>query len=295
MRSETGLLDYIDEMAPPVSADEAIARRQHPSPGQGRGLAWALAAFAVVLTVAGLYLAFSGDDGQVVNQTTVLTSTTLVEPEPESGFLGNWVSFDGTRTMIISEVGTVEMTGHDDFASACSGAPATMTGTGRLLGDTTLVVDSPGLTCDDGSDSVYEVGGPIDQQLENLTFTYYPESDTLTDSLELNWVWERASPESATPPLSDAEITEFLNGFLEARIAGDGALQFVAQEEEDIPLLYATSSGASYERGEFQPHRRGASMITTTEGAARAVPTKAEVFRKSRREVSELDGVFITV
>lgn len=50
------------------------------APGPGRGLAWALAAFAAVLTVGGLYLAFSGDDGQVVDQTTVPTATTGVSP-----------------------------------------------------------------------------------------------------------------------------------------------------------------------------------------------------------------------
>lgn len=112
MRPETRLLDYIDEMAPPVSTKEAVARRQSPNrswvrvapatkrregvlttkteesvktqtPGLGRGLAWAVAAFAVVLAVAGLYFAFSGDDGQVVDQTTVPTPTTVLEPEPE--------------------------------------------------------------------------------------------------------------------------------------------------------------------------------------------------------------------
>ncbi|MGH8948783.1 MAG: hypothetical protein ACRDXF_07985, partial [Acidimicrobiia bacterium] len=53
------------------------------SPGPGRGLAWAVAAF-VVLTVGGLYFAFSGDDGQVVDQTTVPTPTTVLAPEPEA-------------------------------------------------------------------------------------------------------------------------------------------------------------------------------------------------------------------
>ncbi|HET8944100.1 MAG TPA: hypothetical protein VFO59_04900, partial [Dehalococcoidia bacterium] len=46
-----------------------------------------------------------------------------------------------------------------------------------------------------------------------------------------------------------------LNGFLDARVAGAGAQQYLFPPEEDIPLLYATTSGASYERGEFQPVR----------------------------------------
>ena len=45
-----------------------MARRQQPSPGRGRRLAWALAAFVVVLAVGGLYLAV-GEDDQVAEPT----------------------------------------------------------------------------------------------------------------------------------------------------------------------------------------------------------------------------------
>jgi hypothetical protein len=111
MRLERRLLDYIDEMAPSVTTEEAIARKQSPNrawmrvasapkrragdfmtkteesaktqtPGQGRGLAWAIAAFALVLVAGGLYFAFSGDDGQVVDQTTVPTPTTVLTTPP---------------------------------------------------------------------------------------------------------------------------------------------------------------------------------------------------------------------
>lgn len=107
MRPETRLLDYIDEMAPPVTTEEAIARRQSPNrswvrvasatkrregvfmtktdelaktqtPGPGRGLARAVAVFVVVLAVAGIYLATSGDDDQVAEP----TPTTVAEPAP---------------------------------------------------------------------------------------------------------------------------------------------------------------------------------------------------------------------
>jgi hypothetical protein len=87
MRPETRLLDYIDEMAPPVTMEEAIARRRKSAetktPGPGRGLGWALAAFAVVLAIGVMYFAFSGDDGQVVDQTTVPTPTTVQTTAPE--------------------------------------------------------------------------------------------------------------------------------------------------------------------------------------------------------------------
>lgn len=53
-------------------------------PGPGRGLAWAAVVFVAILAVAGLYFALSGDDSQVVDQTTVPTPTTVLEPEPEA-------------------------------------------------------------------------------------------------------------------------------------------------------------------------------------------------------------------
>jgi hypothetical protein len=61
---------------------------------------------------------------------------------------------------------------------------------------------------------------------------------------------------TATEPTTaafEAEVTETLNAFLEARIAGEGAQQYVDVPEEDVPLLYATTSGAPYERAEFEP------------------------------------------
>ena len=59
------------------------------------------------------------------------------------------------------------------------------------------------------------------------------------------------SPSGTASP-SDAEVTELLNSFLEARIAGEGAEEYMLDPSE-VPLLYATSSGAPYERAEFEP------------------------------------------
>jgi hypothetical protein len=59
------------------------------------------------------------------------------------------------------------------------------------------------------------------------------------------------SPRPTTPPIG-AEVTALLNGFLEARVAGEGAKQYLSVPEEEVPLLYAASSGAPYERGEFE-------------------------------------------
>jgi hypothetical protein len=180
---------------------------------------------------------------------------------PQSPFLGTWVTtdFDGsTPTMVIqaSEDEDLEILAHDDFASVCSGAPSTMIGTGGLEGSAELVIPSPVLTCDDGSQPEALSGPPLEEQLQNLTFTHDPGTDTLTDNFGSVWTREDVeipSPEPTTPPLSEAEVTELLNGFLEARIAGEAAKQYLEVPEEDIPLLYATSSGAPYERAEFEP------------------------------------------
>jgi hypothetical protein len=79
------------------------------------------------------------------------------------------------------------------------------------------------------------------------------------------WVvtgWEEIEPAEQVAPPSEAELTAFLEGFLQARIDGQGAGRFadVAEYDEfadvrvdkEIPLLYATSAGAPYERSEFE-------------------------------------------
>ena len=59
-------------------------------------------------------------------------------------------------------------------------------------------------------------------------------------------------------PPSDAEVTALLEAFLGARVEGEGAEQYLLREPEespfenrDVPLLYATTSGAPYERSEI--------------------------------------------
>ena len=79
------------------------------------------------------------------------------------------------------------------------------------------------------------------------------------------WVvtgWQEIEPAEQVAPPSDAELTAFMDGFLQARIDGQGARRFadVAEYDEfadvrvdrEIPLLYATSAGAPYERSEFE-------------------------------------------
>ena len=79
------------------------------------------------------------------------------------------------------------------------------------------------------------------------------------------WVvtgWEMIEPFERAAPPSDAEITASLGAFLQARIEGEGAEAFVDFAADDpfvedrvnleIPLLYATSTGAPYVRSEFE-------------------------------------------
>jgi hypothetical protein len=63
------------------------------------------------------------------------------------------------------------------------------------------------------------------------------------------------SPSATAWPTEAPEVTALLNGFLGARVAGAGAQQYLSVPEEDVPLLYATTSGAPFERAEFEQVR----------------------------------------
>ena len=122
--------------------------------------------------------------------------------DPRSPFLGSWVATDAdgsTQTMTVEVSGddAVEIAAHDDAASVCSGAPSTMVGTGRLEGTDELVIPSPVLTCDDGSEPEALSGPPLQDQLRDLTFVLDPEADALTDNF--GGVWGREGAEDPTP------------------------------------------------------------------------------------------------
>lgn len=102
-------------------------------------------------------------------------------------FVDTWTSTDDdgrTRTMVIRASGehTYEITVQNHLAFVCSGAPATLTGTGQLVGSNRLVISSPEITCDDGSEPKVEDDlPPPEELLSNLTFEHDPESDILTN------------------------------------------------------------------------------------------------------------------
>jgi hypothetical protein len=57
--------------------------------------------------------------------------------------------------------------------------------------------------------------------------------------------------EQVVPP-TDAEVTGLLEAFLQARIDREDVQEFLHSPEDDMPLLYASTSGAPYERFEIE-------------------------------------------
>jgi hypothetical protein len=119
-----------------------------------------------------------------------LTSDEALPPAEEdsnvSPFVDTWTSTDvdgRTRTMVIRASGedAYEITVHSHLALVCSGSPSTLTGTGELIGSK-LVIPSPKITCDDGSEPQVENGlPPPEELLRDLTIEHDPESDILTN------------------------------------------------------------------------------------------------------------------
>ena len=66
----------------------------------------------------------------------------------------------------------------------------------------------------------------------------------------------RPTPFEQIAPITDVEVAAIVEAFLQARIAGEGAEQYLGDPDDlqhfETPFLYATSTGAPYERGEFE-------------------------------------------
>ncbi len=372
----------------PFTLDGFHRRRQRKD--RNRRIGTAVVALLVAgVAIGGLLRAFS--------------SSSVPADDPRFPFLGAWVvetDADGSRaTMTVgaSGDGAIQIELRDDVAPACHGARSTMTGTGEIRGASELVIPSPDLTCDVGSepDGLYS---PTEEELRDFTFVYQPAVDSLLDPSGNLWLrlepmgdasagaapgtWPQTTPEQIreaqrladegdpdytwqvdpellatgsgadgdteivrrflreqlgwksfirnpyvgwdayggllsttfircapgqtnalypddpragacastidgvryetvsvdlaqpgmrgpsglwvvtgwrtlppfqqrTPP-SEAEVADLLNSFLGARVAGEGAGRFLDVPEYQVPLLYATSAGAPYERSEFE-------------------------------------------
>ncbi len=326
MRLETRLLDYVDEMAPPVTTEEAIARSESPNrlwvrvasatkteesaktqtPGPRRGLVWAVVVFVVILAVGGLYSAFSGDDSQVVDQTTVPTPTTV----PTSVLDSMWPQSsleEVEEAQELADAGDPDFTWQLDATLAAGGDPWGAEIFARFIEDELgweaweaaafdgwLGGDGGGyeqvlfIRCAPGetnplspvySEAPPEIGqcAPTIDELSYETVGISVSQPGLRGRSGL-WVvtgWETLQPKSPealwellTPdllagrqveqvvPPSDTELAALLDGFLQARVDGAGAEQYLLHEPEewifeDVPLLYATTSGAPFERFEI--------------------------------------------
>jgi hypothetical protein len=204
-------------------------RRNRP---RSQGLTWGVAVFALILAIGGIAILVSSlqpDPGPVA--------------PPQSPLQGTWVTMeaDGSThvaTFTVSADGVVELVANDDFATVCSGAPSTIVGTGRL--DTnTVVFPSPVLTCDDGSQPQTTGGTPLEEQLRDLTFTYDPQSDTLTDTLGSVWTRRFAEgpdlPEDPNPDVSILWPQTSLEDVKEAqRRANAGDPDYAWQVDPDL-------------------------------------------------------------
>ncbi len=214
----TQLREYFDATASPVEVEEVVGDvlwvppRQTPpkrrtTPNWAYGIAAMVAVLVLVLGVA--LLAPGGNEDDVVEPTPPNV--------PQSPFVGTWVTNDhdgstSTAAFDISDEGVVDMVVVDDSASVCSGAPSTMSGTGSLEGDMVLVIPEPLYTCDDGAIPEVLSGPPLEEQLRNLTFTYNPGSDTLTDTFGLVWTRESAVEPTPTTMLEGTPTTVASDG-----------------------------------------------------------------------------------
>lgn len=173
--------------APEPSFREFLHRRERKE--RNRRMATVVVALAVAAAgIGGLVRTFSSD--------------TIPAGDPRSPFLGTWLSTDmdgSNQTMTIgAEDVAVEIVVHDDSATVCSGAPSTMTGTGRLEGAGELLIPAPILTCDDGTEPQALSGPPVEEQLRNMTFVHDPATDALTDNLGVVWRREGSEPAPQT-------------------------------------------------------------------------------------------------
>lgn len=155
-------------------ADRGLVRRARLRRARTAILAGAAIATLVIGGFAGAR--------SLTNEEAVLPA----EEDSSGGFAGTWITRDvdgRTRTMEIRESGehSYDITVRNHLALLCSGAPSTLTGTGRLGTPTRLTFLSPEITCDDGGEPKVEGFPSVEEVFGTLTFEHDPESDTITN------------------------------------------------------------------------------------------------------------------
>ncbi|MEY2402447.1 MAG: hypothetical protein QOJ08_2558 [Ilumatobacteraceae bacterium] len=194
----TGEDDALIDLEPMVATRRPARRRPATMIALG-------AAAAAVLVVALAVVVRIEDEHEPAPIATV--SPTTVPVAPTTGpFVGIWLSTDRdgssqTVEIVPTDTDEYEVVVRDEAATgACSGAPSTMVGTGRLATDDTLVIARPELTCDDGTTPV--IGPPPQGELADFTFVHDPATDQLVDEFGVVWSREGADEPSTAPPAS---------------------------------------------------------------------------------------------
>lgn len=192
MTDLTELLRSAEPLTEPGFDASDVARRVHQRRARRRALATATTTAAVVSIIAILGAA----DMWRRPSTRVVLSPAAQE------FVDVWVSTDTdgssqTMEIIRSGDGEYEVVVRDEAATAaCSNAPATMTGTGLLETEETLVIAAPELTCDDGT--MPRIGPPPQAEFANFTLELDTATDELVDSFGIVWRRSGSNEQSAT-------------------------------------------------------------------------------------------------
>jgi hypothetical protein len=186
----------------PFTLDEFHRRRHRKQ--RNRKIVTTLAGVALLaVVVAGVLGTVTSDDEQ-----KTITSDLPSPIQPASPYVGSWESTDtdgSHQTMEIQPIGggAYELVIHDEAASAaCTAAgPATVTGTGRLQPDGTLVASAE-LTCDDGTTPLGELdpqtAEDLHAMLANLVFEHDPTTDQI-DGVDVVWQRQRSSDGAVIP------------------------------------------------------------------------------------------------
>jgi hypothetical protein len=206
LRLQAAADDTIDTADAAPAAEVTVDPVAGPAgPHRRRSVLRAAAVIVVLAGVGGAAWSRSNDqpttyvlDDPTTSTTSSTTSSIGGSPAP---VVGNWMSVDvdgSSQTMEIRRFSGTEydIVVHDTAAQVCSGAPSTMTGTGQLRADGSLVVAEPVLACDDGSEPAAASGPPLEAQLADLTFVHDPATGELADSLGVRW---RRSGEVPSP------------------------------------------------------------------------------------------------
>ena len=215
------------------TGNTAVAHRG----SRGRWLLVAAAAVVVAL-VGTLVVVFDDENDEQIDAVT--TNPTNME----SPFVGVWQGPSPQMLYIdLWDTDTFRVRVSDEAVTVCAGV-------GHLASDTSLVIDRPSrphssreVACDEGTGTL----PPLETGFE-LTLDQSTEPDQLVDTAGVVWSKQAA-------PAPDAEDAAVLEAFLDARVAGEGAEQYMARDLERIfpvPLLYATSDGSAYERFEIE-------------------------------------------